>query len=56
MLLSPEVSARVVELIAEEIAAAGRQVAQDLVAQVLTGVALPAPSTEASDDFVGGIK
>lgn len=43
MLLSPELSRRVVEIIAEEIAAAGRATAEALTAEALNVVALPAP-------------
>lgn len=41
--LSPELSRRVVEIIADEVAAAGRATAEAMVAEVLTGTALPAP-------------
>jgi hypothetical protein len=42
LLLSPEVSAKVVDLIADEIVAAGRATAEAMTAEVLTVKALPA--------------
>ena len=41
--LSPEVSQRVLGLIAEEVAAAGRATAEAMTAEILTHAALPAP-------------
>jgi hypothetical protein len=41
--LSPELSRRVVEIIADEVAAAGRATAEAMVAEALTVTALPAP-------------
>lgn len=48
--LSPEMSERVVAIIAEEIAAAGRACAEAMTAEVLTVAALPAPKAEAAPD------
>jgi hypothetical protein len=39
--LSPDMSARIVEIIADEVAAAGRATAEALVANVLTATATP---------------
>lgn len=44
--LSAELSARIVEIIAEEVAAAGRATAEAMTADCLTATALPAPATE----------
>lgn len=43
MVLSPELSRRVVEIVAEEIAAAGRATAEAMTAEALNVVALPPP-------------
>lgn len=43
LLLSPEMSQRVVEIVADEIAAAGRAAAEAMTAEVLTVAALPKP-------------
>jgi hypothetical protein len=43
LILSPELSRRVVEIVADEIAAAGRATAEAMVAEALNVVALPAP-------------
>lgn len=43
LILSPELSRRVVEICAEEIAAAGRATAEAMVAEALNVAALPAP-------------
>lgn len=44
--LSPDLSRRIVELIAEEVAAAGRATAEAMVAEVLNVQALSAPIEE----------
>lgn len=41
--LSPEMSKRIVEIVADEVAAAGRATAEAMVADVLTVKALPDP-------------
>lgn len=43
MVLSPEMSERIVALIADEVAASGRAVADAMVAEAMTFTALPAP-------------
>lgn len=43
MILSPELSLRVVEIVAEEIAASGRVVAEAMTAEAMNVVALPPP-------------
>jgi hypothetical protein len=43
LMLSEELSRRVVEIIAEEVAAAGRATAEAMVAEAMTFSALPAP-------------
>lgn len=43
LLLSEELSRRVVEIVADEIAASGRATAEALVAEAMTVTALPAP-------------
>ena len=43
LVLSPELSRRVVEIVADEIAAAGRATAEAMVAEALNVEALPAP-------------
>ena len=43
LVLSPELSRRVVEIVADEIAAAGRATADAMTAEALNVVALPAP-------------
>lgn len=49
--LSPELSRRVVEIVADEIAAAGRATAEAMVAEALNVVALPSPPPPTQDDF-----
>lgn len=46
MVLSPEMSARIVEIIADEVAASGRATAEAMVAEAFTVTALPAPQPE----------
>jgi hypothetical protein len=45
--LSPELSERIVAIIADEVAAAGRATAEAMVAEALTITALPAPKGKA---------
>ena len=52
MVLSPEMSQRVVALIADEIAAAGRATAEALTVEALGVTALPAPTAPAADDEI----
>lgn len=44
LVLSPDLSRRIVELIAEEVAAAGRATAEAMVAEVFNIPSLPAPA------------
>jgi hypothetical protein len=44
LLLSPDMSKRVVDLIAEEVAAAGRATAEAMTAEILTVASLAAPA------------
>jgi hypothetical protein len=50
MVLSPELSARVVALVADEIAAAGRATADAMVAEAMDVTALPAPAPQTADE------
>jgi hypothetical protein len=43
LILSPEMSRRIVEVVADEIAAAGRRTAEAMVAEAMDVTALPAP-------------
>lgn len=43
LVLTPELSRRVVEIIADEVAAAGRETAEAMTAEAMTVVALSAP-------------
>ena len=43
LMLSPEMSRRIVEIVADEIAASGRATAEALTAEALNVTALPAP-------------
>jgi len=46
MFLSPELSDRIVAIIADEVAASGRAVAEAMVAEAMTVAALAAPNPE----------
>lgn len=44
--LSPEMSRRIIEIVAEEVAAAGRATAEAMTAEALSFAVLPAPEPE----------
>lgn len=48
--LDPEMSQRILAIVADEFAASARRIAENMVAEVITATALPAPVIEAVED------